>query len=58
MSDGLKYNLKFYLAWVLDEVCPQKDLLFIIVDWSAKVESSEIRGVTGKFILGVQNEAW
>ena len=45
MSDGLKYNLKFYLAWVLDEVCPKKDLLFIIVDWSAKVGSQEIPGI-------------
>ena len=33
------------------------DVLFIIRDWNAKVGSQEIRGVTGKFGLGVQNEA-
>ena len=32
-------------------------LLFIIGDWNAKVESQESPGVTGKFGLGVQNEA-
>ena len=35
---------------------PKKDVLFIIGDWNAKVESQEIPGVTGKFGLGVQNE--
>ena len=35
----------------------KKDVLFIIGDWNAKVESQEIPGVTGKFGLGVQNEA-
>ena len=35
----------------------QKDVLFIIGDWNAKVESQEIPVVTGKFGLGVQNEA-
>ena len=39
------------------ELSPQKDVLFIIGDWNAKVESQEIPGVTGKFVLGVQNEA-
>jgi len=34
-----------------------KDVLFIIGDWNAKVGSQEISGVTGKFGLGVQNEA-
>ena len=34
-----------------------KDVLFIIGDWNAKVGSQEICGVTGKFSLGVQNEA-
>ena len=38
------------------ELTPKKDLLFIIVDWNAKVGSQELRGVTGKFGLGVQNE--
>ena len=36
---------------------PQKDVLFIIGDWNAKGESQEIPGITGKFALGVQNEA-
>ena len=39
------------------ELTPQKDALFIIGDWNAKVGSQEIHGVTGKFGLGVQNEA-
>ena len=39
------------------ELTPQKDVLFIIGDWNAKVESQEIPGVTGKFGLGVQKEA-
>ena len=38
------------------ELTPQKDVLFIIGDWNAKVGSQEISGVTGKFCLGVQNE--
>ena len=39
------------------ELTPQKDVLFIIRDWNAKVGSQEIPGVTGKFGLGVQKEA-
>ena len=39
------------------ELTPQKDVLFIIGDWNAKVGSQEIPGLTGKFDLGVQNEA-
>ena len=39
------------------ELTLKKDVLFIIGDWNAKVGSQEIRGVTGKFGLGVQNEA-
>ena len=39
------------------ELTPQKDVLFIIGDWNAKVGSQETPGVTGKFGLGVQNEA-
>ena len=38
-------------------ITPQKDVLFIIGDWNAKVGSQEILGVTGKFGFGVQNEA-
>ena len=36
---------------------PEKDVLFITGDWNAKVGSQELPGVTGKFGLGVQNEA-
>ena len=36
------------------ELTPQKDVLFIIGDWNAKVGSQETPGVTGKFGLGVQ----
>ena len=39
------------------ELTPKKDVLFIIGDWNAKVGSQETRGVTGKFGLGVRNEA-
>ena len=39
------------------ELTPKTDVLFIIEDWNAKVGSQEIPGVTGKFGLGVQNEA-
>ena len=35
----------------------QKDVLFIIGDWNAKVGSQETRRVTGKFGLGIRNEA-
>ena len=38
------------------ELTPQKDVLFIIGDWNAKVGNQETPGVTGKFGLGVQNE--
>ena len=39
------------------ELIPKKRYIFIIGDWNAKVGSQEILGVTGKFDLGVQNEA-
>ena len=39
------------------ELTPTKDVFFIIGDWNAKVRSQETPGVTGKFGLGVQNEA-
>ena len=39
------------------ELTTKKDVLFIIGDWNAKVGSQETPGVTGKFGLGVQNEA-
>ena len=39
------------------ELTPNKDVLFIIGDWNAKIESQEIPGVTGRFGLGRWNEA-
>ena len=39
------------------ELTPEKGVLFIIGDWNAKVESQETPGVTGKFGLGMCNEA-
>ena len=39
------------------ELTFKKDVFFIIGDWNAKVGSQETPGVTGKFGLGVQNEA-
>ena len=48
VCEDLQYLLK---------LTPKKDVLFIIGDWNAKVGSWETPGVTGKFGLGVQNEA-
>ena len=39
------------------ELTPKKDVLFIIGDWNAKVGSQGTPGVTGKFGLGMRNEA-
>ena len=45
-----------HLQYLL-ELKPKKDVLFIIGDWNVKVQSQEVPGVTGKFGLGIQNEA-
>ena len=39
------------------ELTPKGDILYIRGEWNAKVGSQEIPGVTGKFGLGIQNEA-
>ena len=39
------------------ELTSKKDVLFIIGDWNAKVGSQETPGITGKFGLGIRNEA-
>ena len=39
------------------ELTPKKDVLFITEDWNVKVGSQKIPRITGKFSLGVQNEA-
>ena len=41
----------------LQELILKKDVLFIIGEWNAKVGSQEMPGITGKFGLGVHNEA-
>ena len=57
MLKKLKLNgsMKTYKTFL--ELTPKKDVLFTIGDWNAKVGSQETPGVTGKFGLGVQNEA-
>ena len=40
------------------ELTSKKDVLFIIGDWNGKVGSQVVSGVTGKFGLGVPNDAW
>ena len=39
------------------ELTPKKEVIFTMGDWNAKIGSQETPGVTGKFGLGVQNEA-
>ena len=39
------------------ELTPKNNVLFIIGDWNAKIGSQKTLGVTGKFGLGIQNEA-
>ena len=56
MLKKLKLNGSMNLQGLL-ELIPKKDAPFIIGDWNAKAGSQEITGVTGKFGLGVQNEA-
>ena len=53
---ALKLKLNEGLQDLLELTSP-KDILFIIEDWNAKVGSHKTPGVTGKFGLGVQNEA-
>ena len=58
-SNAKEAEAEWFYEYVQDllELTPKKDVLFIIGDWNAKVGSQEILGVTGKFGLGVQNEA-
>ena len=59
----MKLNEEAEVEWFSEdlqdllELTPKKYILFIIVDWNAKVGSQETPGVTGKFGLGEQNEA-
>ena len=57
MLKKLKLNGSMKTYQDLLKLTPKRDVLFIIGDWNAKLRSQEIPGVTGKFALGVQNEA-
>ena len=52
----VEWFYEVHLQYLL-ELTPKKDILSIIGDWNAKVGSQEIPGITGKFGLGLQNEA-
>ena len=58
-SNADEAEVEWFYKDLLDflELTLKKDILFIIGDWNTKVGSQEIPGVTGKFGLGVQNEA-
>ena len=55
-SNAEKAEVQWFYEDLQDllELTPQKDILFIIVDWNAKVGSQETPGVTGKFGLGMR----
>ena len=57
MLKKLKLNSSMKLTRPSRTISQKRDIFFIIEDWNAKVGSQEIPGVTGKFGLGVQNEA-
>ena len=57
-TDAEEAEVEWFYEDIQDlELKPQKDVLFIIGDWIAKVGSQETPGATRKFGLGVQNEA-
>jgi len=58
-SNAEEAEVEWYYEDLQDllELTPQKDVLFIIGDWNAKVGSQETPGVTGKFGLEICNEA-
>ena len=58
-SNAEKAEVEWFYEDLQDllELTPKKDVIFIIGDWNAKEGSQEIPGVTGKFGLGVKNEA-
>ena len=57
MLKNLKMNSSMKTYKNSLELTPPKDVLFTIGDWNAKVGSQETPGVTGKFGLGIWNEA-
>ena len=58
-SNAEEAEVKWFYEDLQDllELTPPEDVLFVIGDWNAKVGSPETPGVTGKFGLGIQNEA-
>ena len=58
-STAEEAEVEWFYEELLDllELIPKEDVLFIIGDGNAKVGSQEIPGVTGKFLLGIRNEA-
>ena len=58
-SNGEEAEVEWFYEHLQDllELTPPKDVLFITGDWNANVGSQEIPGVTGKFGLGIRNEA-
>ena len=58
-SNAEEPEVKWFYKALQDllELTPKKDVLFIIGAWNAKVGSQETPGITGKFGLGVQDEA-
>ena len=58
-TDGKEAEVDWFYEDLQDflELIPKKDVLFIIRDWNAKIGSQVILGETGKYGLGVQNEA-
>ena len=56
-SNAEEYERLYENLQDLLELTPKKDVLFINGDWNAKIGSQETPEVTGKFGLGVQNEA-
>ena len=58
-SNAEKAEVEWFYEDLQDllEVTPQKDVLFILGDWNAKVGSQETLAITGKFDFGVPNEA-
>ena len=59
MSNAEEAEVEWFYEDLQDllELIPKKDVLFLIGDWNAKVGSQETPGVTGKFGLGMWNEA-
>ena len=59
INNAEEYEIEWFYEDLQDllEITPKQNVLFITGDWNAKVRSQEIPRTTGKFGLGVQNEA-